>query len=90
LYNPNNTSTKRKLGFSTVIGKSDKGDNGRSAFVTVICERGGSYTEHKKLTRRKISSLVKSDCSWRFSKIMYGGSVKLWSYDLFSITMSLK
>jgi len=31
----------RKLGVSTVIGKSDNGGNGRSAFVTLICERGG-------------------------------------------------
>jgi len=33
----------RKLGFSTIISKSDNGGNGRSAFVTLICERGGSY-----------------------------------------------
>ena len=42
----------RKLGFSTVIGKSDNGGNGRSAFVTLICERGGSYTEYKRESAR--------------------------------------
>jgi len=34
-----------KLEFSTIIGKSDKGDNVRSTFVVVICERGAAYTE---------------------------------------------
>nr|ABN08127.1 hypothetical protein MtrDRAFT_AC155880g27v2 [Medicago truncatula] len=48
-----------------LIGKSDKGGNGRSAFVTVICEREGSYTEYKKLIRRKISSSVKCECLFR-------------------------
>jgi len=52
----------RKLGFTTVIGKSDKGGNGRSVFVTVICERWGSYTEYKKLTWRKIVGSVKCEC----------------------------
>jgi len=50
-----------KLGFSTVIGKSNKGGNGRSEFVNVICERGGSYVEYKKLTRRKISGSIKCE-----------------------------
>jgi len=35
----------RKLDFSMVIGKFDNSGNGRSAFVTLMCERGGSYTE---------------------------------------------
>jgi hypothetical protein len=34
----------RKLGFSIVIGKSDKGCNRRNAFVIVICEKEGSCT----------------------------------------------
>ena len=55
----------RKLGFSTVIGKSDKGENGRNACVTVICKRGGSYTKQKKLSGRKISSSVKCECLFR-------------------------
>lgn len=55
----------RKLGFTTIIGKSDKGGNGRSAFVTVICERGGSYKEYKRKTRCKIACSVKCECSFR-------------------------
>jgi len=43
----------RMLGFST--GKSDNGGNGRSAFVTLICERGGSYTEYKRKSRRELA-----------------------------------
>jgi len=39
----------RKLGFSTVIGKSDNGGNGRSAFVTCL------YTEYKRKSRREIA-----------------------------------
>jgi len=54
-----------KLGFSTVIGKSDKGGNGINAFFIVICKRGGSYTEYKKLSRRKISDSVKCECLFR-------------------------
>jgi len=54
-----------KLVFSTVIGKSDKGDNGRSTFVIVICERGGSYTEYKELIWHKISGSVKCKCLFR-------------------------
>jgi len=34
----------KKLEFLTVIGKSNKGGNGRNAFVTMIYKRGGSYT----------------------------------------------
>ena len=55
----------RKLGFTTIIGKSEKGGSGRSAFLTVICEIGGSYTEYKWLTRRKIAGSVKYECSCR-------------------------
>jgi len=55
----------RKLGFSTVIGKSDNGGNGRSAFVTLICERGGSYTEYKIKTRREIAGSGKCECPFR-------------------------
>jgi len=55
----------RKLGFCTVIGKSDNGGNGRSAFVTLICERGGSYTEYKRKTQRKIAGSVKCECPFR-------------------------
>ena len=54
----------KKLGFTTVIGKSDKGGNGRSAFVTVVCERGGSYKEYKRKTRRKNFGSVKCECSF--------------------------
>ena len=55
----------RKLGFSTVIGKSDNGGSRRSSFVTLICERGGSYTEYKRKTRREIASSVKCECPFR-------------------------
>jgi hypothetical protein len=55
----------RKLGFSIVIFKSDKGGNGRSAFVTLICERGGSFTEYKRKTRCQIAGLVKCECLFR-------------------------
>jgi len=55
----------RKLGFSTVIGKSSNGGNGRRAFVTLICESGGSYTEYKIKTRREIVGLVKCECLFR-------------------------
>ena len=55
----------RKLGFSTVIGKSDNGGNGRSAFVTLIYERGGSYTEYKRKSRREIVGSVKCECPFR-------------------------
>jgi len=55
----------RKLDFSTIIGKSDNGGNGRSTFVTLICERGGSYTEYKRKSRREIAGSVKCECSFR-------------------------
>jgi len=54
-----------KLGFTTVIGKSDKGGNERSAFVTVICERGGSYKEYKRKTQCKITGSVKYECRFQ-------------------------
>jgi len=54
-----------KLDFSTVIGKSDNGGNGRSAFVALICERGGSYTEYKRKSRREIAGSVKCECLFR-------------------------
>jgi len=52
----------RKLDFSTVIGKFDNGGNGRNAFVTLICEREGPYTEYKRMTRREIAGSVKCEC----------------------------
>jgi len=55
----------RKLGFSTVTGKSDNGGNGRSAYVTLICERGGSYIEYKRKSRREIAGSVKCECLFR-------------------------
>jgi len=67
----------RKLGFSTVIGKSDKGGNGRSAFVTMICERWGSYTEYKKLTQYKIFDSVKCECLSRLRGFCWFGD---WSF----------
>lgn len=51
-----------KVGFSIVIGKSNKGGYGRNVFVTVIYERGGSYIGYKKLSGRKIYGLVKCEC----------------------------
>jgi len=47
------------LGFSIVIGKSEKGECLRNVFATMIYEESGSYTEYKKLSRRKISSSMK-------------------------------
>jgi len=68
----------RKLGFSTVIGKSDNGGNGRSAFVTLICERGGSYTEYKKRSWRKIAGSVKCECPFRLrGYLLTGGDWRL-------------
>jgi len=55
----------RKLGFSTVIGKSDNSGNGRSAFVTLICEKGGSYTGYKRKSWREIAGSVKCECPFR-------------------------
>jgi len=55
----------RKLGFSTIIGKSDNSGNGRSTFVTLICERGGSYSEYKRKTRREIVGSGKCECPFR-------------------------
>ena len=55
----------RKLGFSTVIGKSDNGGNGRRAFVALICERGGSYIEYKRKSRCEIVGSVKCECLFR-------------------------
>jgi len=52
----------RKLGFSTVIGKSDNGGNGRSTFVTLIYERGGSYPEYKRKIWNEIAGSVKREC----------------------------
>ncbi|AES74180.1 FAR1 DNA-binding domain protein [Medicago truncatula] len=52
----------RKLGFYIVIGKSDNGGNGRNTFVTLICERGGSYTKYKRKSRREIAGSVKCKC----------------------------
>jgi len=54
-----------KLGFTTVIGNSEKGGNERSAFVTVICEIGGSYKEYKRKTQCKIAGSVKCECTFR-------------------------
>ncbi|XP_024630682.2 protein FAR1-RELATED SEQUENCE 5-like [Medicago truncatula] len=68
LDDPENAKVRekaRKLGFTIVIGKSDKDDNGRSAFVTVICEIGGSYREYKRKTRCKIAGSVKCECTFR-------------------------
>jgi hypothetical protein len=67
----------RKIGFSTIIGKSDKGGNGINAFVTVICKRGCSYTEYKKLSRLKISGSVK--CEYLFRVRGYLSIVGDWS-----------
>ena len=55
----------KKLGFTIVIGKSDNGNNGRSAFVIVIWERGGLYKEYKRKTRRKIVGSVKCECRFQ-------------------------
>ena len=56
----------RKVGSSVVIGKSDNGGNGRNAFVTLICERGGTYIEYNKLQKRnKIAGSVKCGCPFR-------------------------
>jgi len=63
----------RKLGFSTVIGKSDNGGNGRSAFVTLICERGGSYNEYKRKSRRKVVGSVKCECLFRLRGYLLSG-----------------
>ena len=63
----------RKLGFSTVIGKSDNGRNGRSTFVTLICERGGSYTEYKRKSRREIAGSVKCKCLFRLRYYLLTG-----------------
>jgi hypothetical protein len=52
----------RKLGFTVVIGKSNNKGNGRKQFVTLICERGGSYTMFKKLSMHKIVGSVKCNC----------------------------
>ncbi|XP_024640748.1 protein FAR1-RELATED SEQUENCE 5-like [Medicago truncatula] len=53
----------RKLGFSTVIGK----------FVTLICERGGSYTEYKRKSRCEIAGSVKCECPFRLRGYMLTG-----------------
>ncbi|AES62388.1 FAR1 DNA-binding domain protein [Medicago truncatula] len=63
----------RKLGFSIVIGKSDNSGNGRSAFVTLICERGGSYTEYKRKSRRQIVGSVKRECPFRLRGYLLAG-----------------
>ena len=55
----------RKVGFSTIIGESDNNDIGRSAFVTLICERGGSYTEYKRKTWHEIVGSGKCECPFR-------------------------
>lgn len=55
----------RKLSFSTVIGKFDNGGNGRSVFVTLICEKRGSYTEYKRKSRCEIAGSVKCKCPFR-------------------------
>jgi len=68
----------RKLGFTTVIGKSNKGGNGRSEFVIVICERGGSYKEYKRKTRRKIAGSVKYECMfWLIGYLLITGDWSL-------------
>lgn len=55
-----------KLGFSTVIGKLDKGRNGINAFFFItICEQGGSYTKYQKLLMHKICGSVKCECLFR-------------------------
>jgi len=63
----------RKLGFSIVIGKSDNGVNGRRAFVTLICERGGSYTEYKRRSRSEIAGSVKCECPFRLRGYLLTG-----------------
>jgi len=52
----------RKLDFSTVIGKFDNGGKGRSAFVSLKCERGGLCTEYKRKTQREIAGSVNCEC----------------------------
>ncbi|KEH39151.1 FAR1 DNA-binding domain protein [Medicago truncatula] len=63
----------RKLGFSTIIGKSDNSGNGRSAFVTLICERGGSYIEYKRKSRREIAGSVKCESPFRLRGYLLTG-----------------
>jgi len=68
----------RKLGFSTVIGKFDNGGNGRSAFVTLICERGGTYAEYKRKSQREIAGSAKCECLFRLiGYLLTGGDWSL-------------
>jgi len=53
--------------------KSDNGGNGRNTFVTLICERGGSYTEYKRKSRREIDGLVKCECLFRLRGYLLTG-----------------
>ncbi|KEH27873.1 hypothetical protein MTR_5g046145 [Medicago truncatula] len=54
----------RKLGFFTVIGNFDNDD---------ICERGGSYAEYKRKSRREIAGSVKCECPFRMRGYLLTG-----------------
>jgi len=71
----------RKLGFSTIIDKSYKGGNDINSFVRMIYESGGSYTECKNFSRRRISGSVKCECMFRvrgYLLIVGDWSLKVW------------
>ena len=66
----------RKLWSTLAISKSDNGRNGEKQFVTLKCERGCSYTEYKKLTKRKILASMNCDCLFRLRGYLL--SVGVW------------
>lgn len=66
----------RKLVFLTFIEKLDNRENARNAFVILIW-RGSSYIEYKKLSKCKISSLVKYECPFRVRGYLLLRALKL-------------
>jgi len=57
------------------MGNSDYGEN--DAFVTLIRERGGSYSEYKKLSKRKISGSMKCERPFRMRGYFLDWSLKV-------------
>jgi len=54
-----------KLVFFVVLRRRKNGRNGRSLFIIVICERGGSYTKYNNLFKHKIFGMGKCGVIFR-------------------------
>ncbi|XP_050919456.1 uncharacterized protein LOC127136999 [Lathyrus oleraceus] len=55
----------RKLGFIVVIKKSDNGSNIRQAFITMICERSGTYQPRIRKLKQDVTRSRKYECPFK-------------------------